>query len=158
MTTMKKRSICGLMAAMLLLTTACGGSKESSTEQKDAPQTEGAEAELTEWEKSSGIFNTDETEEELYELAKQEGSVTLYSISSRCGKVANAFNAKYPGVVCTAFDISGSELLEKVTREYEAGRYVADVVHYKDQDGSIYAEYVESNIFYTIGRKIFCPM
>ena len=75
MTTMKKRSICGLMAAMLLLTTACGGSKESSTEQKDAPQTEGAEAELTEWEKSSGIFNTDETEEELYELAKQEGSV-----------------------------------------------------------------------------------
>ena len=29
-----------------------------------------AEAELTEWEKSSGIFNTDETEEELYELAK----------------------------------------------------------------------------------------
>lgn len=148
MTTMKKRSICGLMAAMLLLTTACGGSKESSTEQKDAPQTEGAEAELTEWEKSSGIFNTDETEEELYELAKQEGSVTLYSISSRCGKVANAFNAKYPGVVCTAFDISGSELLEKVTREYEAGRYVADVVHYKDQDGSIYAEYVESNIFY----------
>ena len=72
-----------------------------------------AEAELTEWEKSSGIFNTDETEEELYELAKQEGSVTLYSISSRCGKVANAFNAKYPGVVCTAFDISGSELLER---------------------------------------------
>ena len=50
MTTMKKRSICGLMAAMLLLTTACGGSKESSTEQKDAPQTEGAETELTEWE------------------------------------------------------------------------------------------------------------
>ena len=49
MMTMKKRSICGLMAAMLLLTTACGGSKESSTEQKDAPQTEGAEAELTEW-------------------------------------------------------------------------------------------------------------
>ena len=52
MTTMKKRSICGLMAAMLLLTTACGGSKESSTEQKDAPQTEGAEAELTEWDQS----------------------------------------------------------------------------------------------------------
>ena len=25
---------------------------------------------------------------------------------------------------------------------------MADVVHYKDQDGSIYAEYVESNIFY----------
>ena len=130
---MKKRFVCGLMAAMLLLTTACGGSKETSepapAEPQDTPQAEGTEAELTEWEKSSGIYNTDETDEELYELAKQEGSVTLYSISSRCGKVADAFNAKYPGVVCTAFDISGSELLEKVTREYEAGQYVADVVH-----------------------------
>ena len=149
---MKKRFVCGLMAAMLLLTTACGGSKETSepapAEPQDTPQAEGTEAELTEWEKSSGIYNTDETDEELYELAKQEGSVTLYSISSRCGKVADAFNAKYPGVVCTAFDISGSELLEKVTREYEAGQYVADVVHYKDQDGSVFAEYVEPKIFY----------
>ena len=84
---MKKRFVCGLMAAMLLLTTACGGSKETSepapAEPQDTPQAEGTEAELTEWEKSSGIYNTDETDEELYELAKQEGSVTLYSISSR---------------------------------------------------------------------------
>ena len=141
---MKKRFVSGLMAAMLLLLTACGGSQETAepapAEPQDTPQAESTEAALTEWEKASGIYNTDETDEELYELAKQEGSVTLYSISSRCGKVADAFNAKYPGVVCTAFDISGSELLEKVTREYEAGQYVADVVHYKDQDGSVYAD------------------
>ena len=149
---MKKRFVSGLMAAMLLLLTACGGSQETAepapAEPQDTPQAESTEAALTEWEKASGIYNTDETDEELYELAKQEGSVTLYSISSRCGKVADAFNAKYPGVVCTAFDISGSELLEKVTREYEAGQYVADVVHYKDQDGSVYAEYVTPKIFY----------
>lgn len=148
MTTMKKRLICGLMAGMLLLTTACGGSEPASDEPQNTSPAESTEVQLTEWEKSSGIYNTTETDEELYELAKQEGSVTLYSISSRCGKVADAFNAKYPGVVCTAFDISGSELMEKVTREYEAGQYVADVVHYKDQDGSVFAEYVEPKIFY----------
>lgn len=38
---------------------------------------------LSEWEESSGIFNTDETDEELYEKAKEEGKVTIYSISSR---------------------------------------------------------------------------
>lgn len=45
---------------------------------------------LSEWEESSGIFNTDETDEELYEKAKEEGKVTIYSISSRITKVANA--------------------------------------------------------------------
>lgn len=148
MTTKKTRLVCGLMAAMLLLTTACGGSEPAPAEPQDPTPAEVPEAQLTEWEQASGIYNTDETDEELYELAKQEGSVTLYSISSRCSKVADAFNAKYPGVVCTAFDISGSELMEKVTREYEAGQYVADVVHYKDQDGSVFAEYVQPKIFY----------
>lgn len=146
----KKRFVCGLLAATLLLLPSCSGSngEAASDDPQDAVQAEGTESELTEWEQASGIYETDQTDEELYELAKQEGSVTLYSISSRCGKVAEAFNAKYPGVVCTAFDISGSELLEKVTREYEAGQYVADVVHYKDQDGSIFAEYIQPKIFY----------
>ena len=145
---LKKRWFAGAMATALLALTACSNSPQAA--QSGSQQTGSADgsAVLTEWEQSSGIYNTDETDAELYELAKQEGSVTLYSISSRCSKVAEAFNAKYPGVTCTAFDISGDELLEKVTREYEAGQYTADVVHYKDQDGSIYNEYVLRKIFY----------
>ena len=46
--------------------------------------------------------------------------MTLYSISSRCTKVEAAFEEKYPGIDCVPFDISTNELLEKVTREYEA--------------------------------------
>lgn len=106
------------------------------------------EADMTEWEKSSGIWDWEETEEELYEKAKAEGAVTLYSISSRSAKVAEDFNAKYPGVVCTPFDISTNELLEKVTREHEAGVYNADVVHIKDVDGSLWMEYVREKLFY----------
>ena len=42
---------------------------------------------------------TDETDEELYEQAIAEGGeVTLYSISSRCTAVADAFMAKYPEI------------------------------------------------------------
>ena len=38
---------------------------------------------------------------------------------------------KYPGIEVEPFDISTNELLEKVTREYDAGQHVADVVHIK---------------------------
>ena len=143
----KKRWLSLLTAGILLLATACGTAPQTEESGSGSPD-EGETDALTEWEAAADIFNTQQTDEELYELAKEEGSVTIYSISSRCGKVAEAFNAKYPGVVCTAFDVDGSELMEKVSREYEAGQYVADVVHYKDQDGSIYAEYVTPGIFY----------
>lgn len=150
----RKNWLAALLAlAMLLGLAACGGK-----EQADAPSAgDGAQSEqpadnsgdLTEWEQTSGIYNTDETDEELYQKALEEGAtVTLYSISSRCTKVAEAFMAKYPGLECVPFDISTNDLLEKVSREYEAGSPTADVVHIKDQDGSMWKDYVQGGIFY----------
>lgn len=139
-----KRWLAGTLAALMALSlTACGGSGVGAAAGGDTN-----DGGPTAWEESSGILNTDETEEELYEKAKEEGTVTLYSISSRCPKVADAFNAKYPGVTCVPFDISTNELLEKVTREYDAGQHVADVVHIKDEDGTLYNEYVQAGKFY----------
>lgn len=136
-----KRWIAAALAAMMTLSlTACGGGKTETAEVNENGETE--------WEANADIFNMDQTEEELYELAKQEGKVTFYSISSRCPKVAEAFEAKYPGIECEPFDISTNELLEKVTREHEAGQHTADVVHIKDQDGSLWNEYVQNKIFY----------
>ena len=63
-------------------------------------------------EETANITATDETDEELYEQAIAEGGeVTLYSISSRCTKVAEAFMDKYPEITCTPFDISTNDLL-----------------------------------------------
>lgn len=109
-----------------------------------------ADADYEAWEEASGIFNTEETDEELYQQALEEGAtVTLYSISSRCGKVADAFMAKYEGIECIPFDISTNDLLEKVTREWESGSPTADVVHIKDQDGSMYIENIQQkHMFY----------
>lgn len=140
---MKKRQFLavGLAAMMALSMAGCGKSADSSSAST-------ADSGLTEWEEASNILDGTETEEELYEKAKEEGTVTLYSISSRCTKVADAFNEKYPGVECIPFDISTNELLEKVTREYDAGQHVADVIHVKDEDGSLFTEYVSEGIFY----------
>ena len=138
-----KKWLAGFLAVTMLFSlTACGSQEEQPAESE-------GETQLTEWEQKANIFATDETDEELYQQAIEEGgTVTLYSISSRCGKVAEAFMAKYPELECVAFDISTNELLEKVTREHEAGQDVADVVHIKDQDGSLYNEYVKNKVFY----------
>lgn len=147
-----KNWLAGLLAVIMLLgLTACGGNDTApaSTDEGTQGGDTAAPTELTAWEESSNIYATDETDEELYERALEEGAtVTLYSISSRCSKVAEAFMAKYPGLECVAFDISTDELLEKVTREYEADVHTCDVVHIKDQDGSMYLEYVANKIFY----------
>lgn len=136
-----RKLLAGMLSLVLIASlAACGGGKTSGGDSSSG--------EMTEWEKSSQILNMDQTEEELYELAKAEGTVTLYSISSRCTKVAEAFMAKYPGIKCVPFDIKHNELLEKVSREHDAGQHVADVVHAKDLDGSLYNEYISAKKFY----------
>ena len=152
---MKKLFALLLTMTMVLSLVACGGGSEEPPATDPAPSTPTdpatppAESDLTEWEKTANIYATDETDAELYEQALAEGAtVTLYSISSRCTKVEAAFEEKYPGIDCVPFDISTNELLEKVTREYDAGQHVADVVHIKDQDGSMWKEYVANKVFY----------
>jgi iron(III) transport system substrate-binding protein len=102
---------------------------------------------ITDWAKQNKIDDGSQTEAELYELAKQEGQVTVYSISSRITAVKTSFEKQYPGVTVNAFDISSNELHEKVTREHDAGVYNADLVHIKDEDGAIYQELVLPGIF-----------
>ena len=145
----RKKLLAALLAGTMMLSlVGCGKKADTSGDTTD-PNTPPAETQLTPWEEASQIYNTEETDEELYQKAIEEGAtVTLYSISSRCTKVEAAFEEKYPGIDCVPFDISTNELLEKVTREYEAGQHVADVVHIKDQDGSMWNQYVANKTFY----------
>jgi iron(III) transport system substrate-binding protein len=118
-------------------------------------KTESSVAE-TGWAKTNKIDDGSQTEDELYELAKQEGEVTVYSISSRITAVKTSFEKRYPGVIVNAFDISSNELYEKVTREYEAGIYNADLVHIKDEDGAIYQEMVLPGKFHLYYPNDIC--
>ena len=77
----RKKLLAALLAGTMMLSlVGCGKKADTSGDTTD-PNTPPAETQLTPWEEASQIYNTEETDEELYQKAIEEGgTVTLYSI------------------------------------------------------------------------------
>src|SRR6056297_30172 len=74
--------------------------------------------------------NMDEmTPEELYEIAKTEGSVTVFSLSSRIAKIETAFEAQYPGIDLIGLDINSTRQIARLDAEQRADIYAVDVLY-----------------------------
>jgi iron(III) transport system substrate-binding protein len=65
-------------------------------------------------------------------LAQAEGSVVVYSFTSRIARVEEAFEAAYPGIDMQGFDISSTEQIARLQAEAQAGTINADVVFISD--------------------------
>ena len=129
-----------IIAAMLIVVSVLGC---ISCSKKPAAQN----SQTSEWAKKVELYK-DETPEELYEKAKKEGNVVVYSISARMKKVKESFEKQYPGVTLEVYNLPTNEVLEKISREYDSGIRAADVIHIKDQDGSLYLDYVQKGKFH----------
>ena len=70
--------------------------------------------------------------EELLPLAQEEGTLTVYSFTSRIGKVEKAFEEAYPGIDLQGFDISSTEQIARLKAEAQAGVTNADVIYISD--------------------------
>jgi len=99
------------------------------------------------WAEEVGLNKT-ETVAELYEKAKQEGCVNLYGCTGRLEKVKKDFEAEYPGVKVNFYDLGINEMLEKFSREYEAGIRTADILQLKEQTGSIRNDYIKKGLLH----------
>ncbi|MDR7523417.1 MAG: substrate-binding domain-containing protein [Armatimonadota bacterium] len=64
----------------------------------------------------------------LYEQARREGAVTVYSYSSRIHAIGSTFEKQYPGIKVNAFDLDGAEIITKVLAEQRARNYQADLI------------------------------
>ncbi len=93
----------------------------------------------TAWATENGLY-LDESMEALYEKAKAEGSLVIYTISSRTAKVANSFKQAYPGIEVEVKDISASTLKEQYVTEYEANIRNVDILHSKEVTGDYIKE------------------
>jgi iron(III) transport system substrate-binding protein len=69
----------------------------------------------------------------IYEAAKKEKKVVIYSLSSRIGDAVKEFKTLYPGIDIDAIDIPTNEQLDKLKREQAAGLYNADVLMLADE-------------------------
>ena len=90
----------------------------------------------------AGLAAQEDSAPALYEKAKQEGSVVIYSATSRIKSVKASFEAAYPGVTVEAYDMKVSEIVEKLQREYEAGIVNADLIVMPDGDGTLLMEFL----------------
>ncbi|MBT8489945.1 MAG: ABC transporter substrate-binding protein [Deltaproteobacteria bacterium] len=86
-------------------------------------------------------------EDALYQAAKKEGSVSIYSYSSRVFKFGKTFEAKYPGIKVNGFDMDSPEIVTKVLAEQSAKNYVADVIFLKDPSTVINELYNKKLLF-----------
>ena len=65
---------------------------------------------------------------EIERQAKEEGSLVIYSSSSRMAKVAKAFMAEHPGIEVNSYDLGSVKSIEKTVREQDADIYNADII------------------------------
>ncbi|MBI9101051.1 MAG: ABC transporter substrate-binding protein [Spirochaetales bacterium] len=131
-----KRLILIILALVLGGTLFAGGKAESW-------------ATSAEWEEWAGLgqFSPEEDDWDAIEAAaKEEGTLTVYSISSRVFEFARTFYKEY-GIKVEASDLTTPALLEKLMREQEAGIFNADVV-FVDDIPTVYNEfYYEGRLF-----------
>ena len=82
------------------------------------------------WQKATGVGPYATATQDWVAIeaaAKKEGSVVVYSVSSRIAKLVNSFKERY-GIEIIGHDMSSDLQLEKLRREHKAGIYSVDVL------------------------------
>lgn len=82
--------------------------------------------------------------EELYELALEEGQVTVWSLSSRIAQVEVAFEERYPGIDLVGLDINSTNQIARLVAEQNAGIHAVDVL-YLSETPTVFGELVPEN-------------
>ena len=88
-------------------------------------------AETDAWLKANALGSySDGTEDwaDIVAKATAEGEVVIYSSSGRIAKLKDHFEALYPGITLTLFDLGSVKTIEKTVREQDAGIYNVDVI------------------------------
>lgn len=129
-----------LLVITLLFLSACSSSEDSGTGEASSKDSSG--------EDKAAQIEKYETTEELYEKAKEEGEVVVYSATSAGENVGLAFEEEYPGVKAVVTKVSDGDILERIKREHESGVNNADVIFGKGTNGSWVNELLADGILY----------
>lgn len=144
-----------LVSAMAVLG-GCGSSKDAkASDASSKSNTQNTQASTTD----------SKSDSDLIAAAKKEGTVNVYSITSRISDAGKAFEKKY-GIKVQATDLSDYQLIDKITKEAKANAAGADFVIAQDS-GRVYGElikpgylvnYVPDSVKNTIPKEYQSPL
>ena len=179
---MKKKLFALLMALSLVLSlAACGGSDggsqpadsgastdtqqpaDSGSGDEDAPALHVGYDLETDTNYYGPYYDewSDMSDEELYELAKQEVAdghkeVTVYATSSKMLKAEEPFEELYPELDLVVADLDSDEVLSKAQIENETNNITADVLQTKDVNGEVFHEYYSNGVIEPFYPRDIC--
>lgn len=120
--------ILAILLSLSLSVVGCGNVNTAATKDQPTAKSEVSKAETT---------------DELYQKAKQEGKVVVYTPSARANDAKKTFEQKYPGIDVEVSKMKSDLLMNKVIAEQDAGTYDADVIITKEVSGAVYEEMVK---------------
>ena len=165
---MKKRILSLLLALVMVLSLAACGAQNDSPQTSD---TNKQDAETTADETHMDVEDSDffgpiydewseMTDEELYELAKEEvktnGPINVYATSSKMMKEEDLWLEKYPELSIDIMDLDNDEVLEKCVQEANAQNIQGDVLQVKDVNGDVFFNYYEEGFMSAFYPKDIC--
>ena len=148
---MKKRLFAILLAIAMMasLMTGCGKKEETTESGGEAAGVSFGYDPATGESVHGPVYDewSDMTDEELYEMAKEEGGViNVYATSSKMLKNKEPFEAQFPGVTVEVSDLDTDEVLSKAEIEASTGNITADVLQTKDVNGNVFYEYYNKGV------------
>lgn len=106
-----------------------------------------SDGEQTEWEKYARL-DAQESVEELYEAAKKEEVLQIYTVSSRVFDVVESFQNEYPGLLVEATYYRAEEIRNKLHENAEAGTYDCDLIFTTNGDGNMTGDLIPGKLAY----------
>jgi len=137
-----------VLASALALMTACGKANDNDNSQaanasSEAPSATASQAASAT--ASQAAAGSGETPEELYAKAKEEGGkLIVYSTSGRATDAAETFMKQYPDIKVEVSKVKSDQIVDKVTKEQDAGQYNPDVILTKEVSGAVEEEMVKT--------------
>lgn len=100
---------------------------------------------MNEWYEEANL-DAEETAEELYEKALDEGILVIYSTTTRIYDVKDTFEEQYPGLTVEVYDVRAYDLADALLEGYENGETLCDIVICSDDNGLLEEELLPKKI------------
>lgn len=144
-----------LVLGTALILTACGGNAGEDRAEADGSKPAGQAQDAGQ---KGGADANAETVEALYAKAKQEGKLIVYSTSGRANDAAETFMKQYPEIKVEVSKVKSDEMMDKVTKEQDAGQFNPDVIITKEVSGAVEEEMVKPGRYIKYLPEDLAPM